>query len=554
MSTNVIKPIVDQHRGFRNWNYKELYKVDVTQGQYVPNVDDMVVDWDSNAIFRVISVNYTNHTFTLQASNLGKFNGYTTEDILTTSGPGDVSEAFRIYINTEVVPHTLTFDSRLRLFGTEVAYVKVFRGTKIGTDGNVMSAMFNSSNVKTSENIPCELILIPNQENYGIKTPTSAYTSDTVNDGEILSVVAYTVKGDVTSITRMVAVNTNVVRSINQESRYVTAIDLVSPYLATADKSLLQYPLNMPIQSDMMQGRVTYSNGDAVLLPIDNVKFKLLGIDSFIASEVGQVFNLSLVYSLSNGEFATGVSSPNPERVLRAPYRIQTVESDDAYMVKLYVVPVWNQAQSEWVLNYYLYNIERSTIIDVTSYIEVGSQSARFNGKNYEAPQSLVVTLNMASLGTSYKYYRHPQSFTIQLYNPGNNSLVDNYFYIRYTNDTMYGQGMLARVTADPEAPTNWRVDVSNNYSVVKEWLAKMYSTLSPLYYTKAESGAPEPTHVRVRIGTTWVREIPIADILKPITGVNAAITQGQPVRLEFFHRTTARDMELALASLTIRV
>lgn len=554
MSTNVIKPIVDQHRGFRTWNYRELYVAGVTQGQYVPNVDDMVVDWDSNAIFRVISVNYANHTFTTQASNLGKFNGYTTEDILTTSGPGEISEAFRIYINTEVVPHTLTFDSRLRLFGTEVAYVKVFRGTKIGVDGNVVSAIFNSSNVKTSENIPCELILTPNQENYGMKTPTSAYASDTVNDGEILSVVAYTIKGDVASITRMVAVNTNVVRSINQQERYITNIDLISSYLAAADKTLLQYPLNMPIQSDMMQGRVVYSNGDAALLPIDGVKFKLLGIDSFIASEVGQVFNLSLVYTLGNGEFAVGTSQPTPDRVIRVPYRIQTVESDDTYMVKLFVVPVWNQATSAWVLNYYLYNIERSSIIDVTSYIEVGSQSAAFNGKNYEAPQQLTVVLNMASLGTSYKYYRHPQSFTIQLYNPGNNTLVDNYFYIRYTNDTMYGQGMIARVTADPEVVTNWRLDVANNYTVVKEWLAKMYSTLSPLYYTQAESGAPEPTHVRVRIGTSWMREIPIADILKPITGVNAAITQGQPVRLEFFRRTTVRDMELALASLTIRV
>jgi hypothetical protein len=549
-----IKPIVDQYRGFRNWNYKELYMPDVTQGQVVPNVDDMVTDWDSNTIHRVISVNYANNTFTLQATNLGKFNGYTTQDILTTSGPGDVSEAYRIYVNNEVTPHTLNFDTRLRLFGTEVAYVKVFRGVKITVDGDVMSAIFNSSNVKTSENIPCELVMTPNAENYGMKTPQSAWASDTVNDGEILTVVAYNIKGDVTSISRMVAVNTDVIRTINQESKTITNIDLVSPYLSTTDRSLLQYPLNMPLQSDMLQGRVTYSNGDAALLPVDGTKFKLLGIDSFIATEVGQTFNLQLVYTLSNGEYAVGVSQPLPERVLKQPYRIQTVESDDAYMLKLFFVPVWDNTTNAWVLNYYLYNIERTQIIDVTSYIEVGSQSARFNGAKYDAPQNLTVSLNMASLGTSYKYYRHVQNFTIQLYGPGNNSLVSNYFYIRYTNDTLFGQGMVARITADPEVITDWRVDVANGYTIVKEWLDKVYSVLSPLYYPNVESAPPEPTHVRVRIGNSWMREIPIADILKPITGVNAGVAQGQPVRLEFFARSTVRDQELALASLTMVV
>lgn len=553
MSTT-IKPIVDQHRGFRNWNRNELYLPGVTTGQFVPNVDDMVVDWNSNSIYRVISVNYANNTFTLQATDLGKFNGYTTQDILTTSGPGDVSEAYRIYINNEVTPHTLNFDSRTRLFGTAVAYVKVFRGVDISVNGDVMSAIFNSSNVKTSENIPCELILVPNAENYGMKTPQSAWASDTVNDGEILTVVAYTVSGGITSISRMVAVNTDVIRSINQESKTITNIDLVSPYISSSDLTLLQYPLNMPIQSDLMQGRVTYSNGDAALLPIDGTKFKILGIDSFIATEVGQIFNLSLVYTLSNGEYAVGVSEPTPDRVLKQSYRIQTVESDDAYMLKLFFVPVWDTVNSKWALNYYLYNIERSQIIDVTSYIEVGSQSAAFNGSKYDAPQNLTVSLNMSSLGTSYKYYRHVQNFTIQLYGPGNNSLAANYYYIRYTNDTLYGQGMIAKVTADPETVTDWRVDVANGYTIVSEWLDKFYKVLSPLYYPTLESAAPEPTHVRVRIGNSWLREIPIADILKPITGVNAGVAQGQPVRLEFFNRSTVRDQELALASLTMVV
>ena len=90
MATKTIKPIVDQYRGFRNWNYKELYLPEETTGQVVPNIDDMVIDWDSNTISRVISVNYANNTFTLVPTSLGKTSGYTTDNVLTSSGPGEI--------------------------------------------------------------------------------------------------------------------------------------------------------------------------------------------------------------------------------------------------------------------------------------------------------------------------------------------------------------------------------------------------------------------------------------------------------------------------------
>lgn len=553
-SSNTLRPIVDQYRGWRQWNIEELYLPGETNGQMIPNVDDAVLDWSTNTNYRVISVNYSNNTFTLQAYSLNRFTGYTTDDILTTTGPGDISEAARIYINTDYLPYTLTFDSRLRVFGSQVAYVKVFMGTNITGNGNVISAMFDSNGNKTSENIPLELVLMPDQINRAMKTPVPGYCSDKVDNGEVLTAVFYTADGDVASISRLVACNTNVVRTINHQERYVTNIDLISPYLSSSDNTLLEYPLNMVIQSDSIMGRVTYSDGKTAVLPIDGSKFKLLGMDSYIASEVGQVFSLRLVYTLSQGEYAVGVSANIPDRSLSKSYRVQTTESDDTYIVKLFVSPTWSTQEAKWSLNYYLYNIERNSVIDVTSYVETGSQSVPFDGNKYDGPQNIVVAMNMLSLGSSYKYFRHPQAFTIQLYAQGSNNNVDNYWYIGYTNDSRYGQGMFAKVTADPNTAGEWRIDLSNNITITKEWLGKTYDSISPLYYTQVEAAAPRPTHVRVKIGDDWSRELTIDDVLKPITNVATTIVQGHPVRLEFFNRTANGDMELGLASMTIRV
>lgn len=551
---NTRRPIVDQYREWRQWNIQDLYLPGKTNGQIIPNVDDAVLDWSTNTIYRVISVNYANNTFTLQGNTLNKLTGYSTEDILTTSGPGDISEAFRIYINTDYLPYTLTFDSRVRVFGSQVAYVKVFSGNDTGASGNVISAMYDASGNKTSENIPLELVLMPDQINRAMKTPLPGYCSDKVDNGEILTAVFYTANGDVSSISRLVACNTNVVRTINHQERYVTNIDLISPYLSASDNTLLEYPLNMVIQSDSIMGRVTYSDGKSVILPIDGAKFKVLGMDSYIASEVGQVFALRLVYTLSQGEYAVGVSANIPDRSLSKAYRVQTIESDDTYIVKLFASPIWSVQEAKWDLEYYLYNIERNSVINVTSYVENGSQSIPFDGNKYDGPQNIVVAMNMLSLGSSYKYFRHPQAFTIQLYAPGSNNTVNNYWYIGYTNDSRYGQGMFAKVTSDPNIASEWRLDLSNNITIVNEWLGKTYDSISPLYYTQAEASAPRPTHVRVRIGDDWMREIPIDEIVKPITNVTATVVQGHPVRLEFFNRTANGDMELGLASLTMRI
>lgn len=549
-----IQKIIDPNRRFQNWRVDEVYTGPDGVGQYVPNLDDKITDWEQMCEYRVVSVDYTTGLSVWQRVNLSNSSGIADQDILTATGAGYTSESFRIWINTRRLPHTLNFDSRLVFYGTQAAYVKVFRGTKIGSNSNVVSAIFNGSGVKTSENIPLELALFQDAANYSVKTPVTAYASDTVVEGEILTVVTYSSDGDVISVSRCLAALSDAVRALDSSSKQVTNIELVSPYLSTTDFTTLQYPLNMILQSGQLQGRVKYSDGTSTLLPVDGTKFSILGLDSYIATEVGQRFGLKLKYTLSAGEAAYGVSAPLPERSILRGYVIQTIESNDSYSNKMFTIPYWNPTVSKWQLRFYLYNINRIEIHDITQYIEYSNSSAVFNGTNYSTPQVLKVAFNMINLGSSYAYYRQIQSFTIALNTPGSNTTTNTYWSIKYTNDTQYGQGLKARLTVDPAAPTTKLLDISNGYASLNDWLQYHFTVLSPLYYTSKERAAPAPSHVRIRIGNDWVREVEISQVLSSIPGINAVVVQGQDVRLEFFKRNFDNDLELAMGSLTAQL
>ena len=546
----MAEPIKSPGERFRPWNMAEIYTGPTGTGRYVPNVDDLGLSWKDLSFYRCIQVDYNTGYSTWQRVNLNNSTGVDeTVDVITGVGSGYTYESFRVWINTKQLPYTMHFDARLYLYGTKSAYVKVFQGNDLSGNGRVISAMYNNSGVMTSENIPLELVKYSGDvTNLAVKTPVNGYCSTTINDGEILTAVVYARDGSILSACRLIAANSDAVRSLEASAKSISNIELISPYLSTNKADTLQYPLNMLVQSDSLKGRVRYSDGTSKVYAVDGVKFELQGIDSYIASEVGQEFPLILKYTLSNGEYAYGVSDPVPERSMSRDYKLETIKSDDEYSVKLFVVPEWLNT-GKWGLRYYLYNLERDSVHDVTNLVELGSESKTFNGGNYDSVQEMTVVFNMLNLGTSYNYYRQVQKFRVQLYRPATDLTATTYYTIGYTTDLKYGSGIKARASG---TTNSYILDISNGHQDVATWLEYMYSSVSPLRYTQTEAVAPVPTHVRLRIGSSWSREVPIENIFNKITNISTTVAQGTLLRLEFFKRTGDVDYELAISSMNI--
>ena len=168
----VTVPNVDKSRLNRVWNKADIYNGPQGTGQIVPNVDDMVYDWESG-IWRVISVDYGNtnmaYLISVNLANIG--GGIDDDNVSIVSGVGANDNSFAIYVNNKTLPHTLNFDSRSRWYGSDNAYVKVFKGTDVtAKTGTVVSALLDASGNPVTENIPLETVIIQNATNISQKT------------------------------------------------------------------------------------------------------------------------------------------------------------------------------------------------------------------------------------------------------------------------------------------------------------------------------------------------------------------------------------------------
>lgn len=547
------QPIFNPDRGFSVWLISQIYTGPTGSGQIVPNVDDAVVSW-TNGWYRVVAVNSTTLESTLDLVDFNKLNGgILAEDVLLSSGPNTYSESFRIHVNNNANPIRVAFDGRLYMNTDTADHVKLFRGHDIGPTGHVISAMFNPSNVLLSEDIPLAYRVLPNVTNVGQKSPVEAWLIEPLNQGEIVTAVFYNAVGDKISAYRLIADLGDYVHSLDTGKQYVIGISLLSNYLSTTDTHLIELPINMTLSSLGFLGRVHYNDGSHLDLPVDGNRFSLLGVQGYLPSNLGSQGDLVLKYKLLPTEYGYGLTGIGSERFLTDRYKVTAISRHAAYNVKLFVLPVWNTGGGGWLLKYYLYNLERNQVVDVTSYVETVSSSGTFNGGLYNTTQAITVALNLADADPSYDIYRYTQSFTISLRASGSNAAVDTYWILSYQQNIFVGSGLSARMSVQPGFPGEYRLNISQNLTGVSDWLNVVYWPTKPLYLPGIETNAPTPTHVRVIIDTGFVRELTVDEALLFIEHITLTLVTGLTLRLEFFNRTLTTDQELGSVTMNIK-
>lgn len=541
-------PEIDLKRQNRFWIMDQIYTGPGGAGRIVPNVNDFVLDWASGT-YRVIGVDtYGTHLAHLTRINLATLGGGVDEsDVAVVTGPGINSNSFRILVDTSVVPHRLAVDSRVIWNGSANHHIKIYRGSEIDAKKAApISAVLNQSNQIISSSIPLENIIIPNGTNVSQKTATVAWCSEAVTDGEICTVVTETAAGTITSIDKFVIKTTNFIRTIDQSAIYVTDIELLTPFMSATDSRLIECPINMITQSLMFTAKVTYSDGKSKTYPIDGTKFSLAGMSSFVASQIGQTIPVTLVYNLSDNELVIGGTPNLPDRRYTKQYNIKTIEIDTFYSVKLFVTPQWGN-DNRYTLKYWLYDLERKDIRDVTTLIEYAPGKPAFVGNQYGTAQQLSIALNMQKLGPTYSYFRHVQNITVTLVKPGSTPSELTYYTIAYNDSESYGNNVRAYYTNDEQNAGKMKMNLACGYTDVDTWITNIYRKLDPLHYDFSEPRAPAPTHAKIIVGT-FQREIPINKILEDIRDINVGIGQGNPVRVQLFARAAENDQQLAMA------
>lgn len=546
-----IDPVIDVDRRFSIWKMSDIYSDAANNtGRYVPNVDDIIVDY-SNGWWRCTHVDFETGYSTLIPWAFNNITDNTDETDIIVGGNSTTNDSYRIYVNTKKVPYEFSFDTRLKIYGSAGSYVKIFKDGNV--EGPPISAVFNSAGAVVSENIQLENVVIPNTTVTAIKVPTQGNLVEMVETGEVLNAVVYSNSGAVLAIFKVIVVITNFVRTIDAGKKIITNISLVSPYISAGDDRLLEYPSNMTVDSSSLIGKVTYNDGTTQRYPVDGPKFKMLGLENYVTSQLGQTVPLVLTYTLATSEYSNNVKEVNGVRFINKSYSLTTVESDNLYSVKLYVVPYWNGANNKWYLDYYLYNLERENVYKVTNFIEYGVNSNAFDGgaAKWGVAQEITVSINLDKLGSSFSYSRHVQTFNITLHQAGSNLTSSGYYTLEYDNNSIFGRISYANVATNESGEII--IDFSNGYSVVTQWLEQVYRSTEPLYFPFGEAAAPTPTHVKIIIGSAWSREVPINTILSLIQNVSTRVEQGDLIRLEFIANYNTKRLQLATVGLVAK-
>lgn len=539
--------IVDQNRGFRTWHISEIY-VTNGQGRYVPNVNDMVIDW-VQGIYRVTAVDYTTGLSTLVRWTLPlNANEAIGEDILLGSGPGHISESFRAYLDTSVMPYTLALDSRLRFYGSTTSYIKIFLGEDIGVNGQVISAFYDQSGTFVGDNIPLELVTMPDLTNRAVKTPMVGYTTQAMPDGEIVTVVAYDDAGQPTSIAKLLVKNTAFIRTTDQAMKYITDITVETPFLSATDPKKIEYPINMPVQNLNLIGVVNYSDGSKIRLPIDGTKFTMHGLENYIATIQGQEVPLVLSYRLAETEYSY-ILTPSPTKHISVPYKAVTLRNDGAYSVKLFAFPVWISALAGYRLEFFLYNLERQAVYNVTQFVEQAAGARAFNPIQYGVVQSIGVAVDLNRVDPRFAAYRHVQNFDITLVSNGNVHGQTNWT-VGFTpgQNPPYGQNLRAISTFINVG--NWQLDIRSGAANQTEWLNRVFYATQPLFDDQTEERAPEPNFFIVRSAGSSV-ELPISMWNSVIT-MTASPPDGGLITIEFIRRNATTDLQLGVAGMVV--
>lgn len=540
------KPIYQPDDRWTTWSINEIFTGQIGKNRYVPKIDDYVIDPATNYYRRVVSIDPTTMIPTLVPITTVDEGELNEMEVMLGVGPSAGSEARRVYIDKSVMPFTMAVDGRVTVPNADAVMARVYRGSKLTGTFKVISSFFDNSGNLLGQDIPLTLAAVNEIDNHTIKTVPTCYTTEDVKDGDILTLVAFSDAGHVVYQRQLMAENTGFIRGKDLGTKYVKAITLKSAFLSKSDPKLIQYPINVPTVGLDLVGVVHYSDGTTMELPVDGTRFQAFGWQGYVATIVGQPFSMVLRYNLAPGEVAYGETVGGG--FLTTIYKVVTTPVEGAYSVKLYGYPVWVDTQNGYRMEWFLYNLDRNVMYNVTPYVKPSGAGAVFNPTAYGVHQQLSVAVDLAQVNGSYKSYKHVQIIDVVLVAPGTTQSTNWMIGFNPGQDPMYGVGVAAKTTFINQNLTKVKVDCGA--ADLASWLDMLYYRGMPLVDSSKELQAPQPTFFQIEVNGV-VTEFPISYWNQELV-IYQPVQNASTLFVKFCYRLPTNELQLGIAGLPV--
>jgi hypothetical protein len=551
--------IIDPDRTtFHVWSMPQIFIPGGAGGRNVPNIDNWVLEWSTKSylVYRVIDVDYTTGKSTLQLSHeVPNATDLSETDIILSTYPGKPIKAFRAYIDRSVKPSTVSIDRHLFVLGSLSRYAKLYKGTDIGVNGEVISAMYDQGNTLIGENLLLETVAtvaIPSAGvgaviNSGVKIVSPGYLAKDVIDNEVLTLVFYDDVGNIVETASIVAYNTSFSSQPDTSRKYVKDIMLDSSFLSEGDSTNIVIPRNVTLESILAFGKVLYSDGDTKQVPIDGGKMALFGLynDRYIANSDGMRAKVVLRYLLDPSEYLYGASVGEAPHMSK-PYTVETTAFEKAFAARIWAYPTWVDELSGYRMKYYLSTLSRDTLYDVTSKVRLSINSPIFDPLLYGARQSLILTLDLNTVDPVFKSWKFIQPTTITLYGEGNTANTS--YTVNYAPGGATVFGLDLKALGDYRSAGSWLLDVSQQAGSKEDWLEKMFYNTLPIHNPANELRAPAPTHFNLVIAG-FRQEFPVTGFGGALQ-IQAQPNPGEPVFFEWILRDGNGDHAMGVSAI----
>jgi hypothetical protein len=544
-------PIYNPNGLWQIWALQSIYQGQAGSNMYIPKVNDYVCDYTTNDWYRVAVVDPVTYIPTLVPLTTAPNAVMTSGDLLQGVGPGTQADTYRVYLDMSVIPYSLAVDARLWFTGDEAASVKIFTGADFSNNNNCISANYDQSGKLLNQAIPTtpKTVTFPDGSTGTVMTVPVCYTNVQVADGTPVTAVAYSSSGMVVSKRQLLIENTSFIRLADTGVKYVTGIQLLSPFLSTSDPTLIQFPVNVLLSGLNLMGVVQYSDGSSATLPVDGTKFQIFGFDSFVSTVVGEKFDLVLKYNLSSDEAVYGANSVNNSKFITSKYSAVTINEDGDYTLKLFAFPVWIDAVSGYRLQWYLYELDRSSWWNVTSLVTFSPASPAFQPLGYGIQQNIEGQVQLNKVDPGFTNYLFTSTVAITLLAPGTQSSP---WEVQFEpgQQPPFGPGNFAATQL--RAANNYTVNLTSGYASQADWLKAFYYNTLPLTDLAQEASLPVPSHFAIQMpdGSS-----PIVCLLSQWNSTQTStvpIADRSTLFVTFFLRTTTNDLQLSIAGVPV--
>lgn len=548
VGTDGQRPSYDPAGIGRIWFTKDVYFGTAGLNKHIPKVEDLVIDPLTMILQRVTGHDNVTLVPTLVAvSFVDSSTSITETDLLLGVSGAREPEIRHAYLDKTVTPFQLTLDKRSLWPGSDLSYVRIFKGSIATDDGDVISRVYDNARRLINDKVSLERIYVDSHTQHVINNVRTCHTLADLADGELITAVGYSADGHVVMKRAYMVENTKFMRHVDMSKKYIEKISLKSPFLSTTSTNTIFYPLNVTLDSMNLTGVVHYTDGTTLELPVDGTKFTLEGLNNFVSTVISQKHNLVLIYTMGPEELSQAVES-TVNNTITAPYVLVVDNENKSLAVKLFGYPFWINSTSGYQMRWWITNLDRNYVAEVTENVQYGDQNAPFDPVRYGYTQHLSVLLNLRSVNAGWKEFVHSQSVAVSLLNAPIPEETQASWSMRNEDSGAsepYGIGVYGKLAGANS------IKIDCGLATQAEWLDLVYKKTYPLYDQSSETRAPDPTHFRVTYGqteTTWGIED-----WNSALNVASAVTHSRTVSVVFFKRTATADIFLSCAAILIK-